>query len=638
MRIASSVYDYNYMCGVGALLKLSAGGITYENLTDFNSKVRHRGPDGEGFALFSRKNGHWSISDKLGWSLALSHKRLSILDLSPAGSQPMSYADETLWLTFNGEIYNYVEIRAGLVREGYSFKSNSDTEVIVAAYHKWGAGCFEKFRGMWAIILLDLRTGKMIVSRDRMGIKPLYLFQKPGYIALASEIKQFTSLPGYTHVGNLPVIKQYLLTGFERSDSTFLKNVSPVLPGTYFEIDLQDLTISNAHSYWDPQKIKPSVKSHREAAELTNAVFDESVKIHLRSDVPVGCQLSGGVDSSSIFSLMNRHYSGESIHSFTIGFPGYEKDEFPIVQKMLMGSRAIQHVITPSPQNFLSELDDFIMTQDAPVGSFSQYAGFVLARLIGETGVKVVLNGQGGDELFGGYWQQYYTFLFQQLKSGRPFSVAGQLLGSLLPGGNEQVITQMSPFIKRYLSRRDNYPFHFTTNFKNLPSLNYLNDFFHLSQDERRIFSIRNLILPRLLKWDDRNLMRFSVEGRYPFLDHKVIEAALTFQESLLYKNGWTKYPLRKAMTNNVPKEILFRKAKWGFETPKQYWLSHILKNELADWIASEKPLAQIITHESLKGVAHSFWKGNKLEDAQLLFRVFLLDRWLIKMNVHLEN
>lgn len=626
------------MCGVGAILKLSASEITHEHVVDFNNKVSHRGPDGEGFALFSNDREHWTSSDRSRWKLALTHRRLSILDLSKAGAQPMSYAEETLWITFNGEIYNYVEIRAELVCDGYSFKSHSDTEVILAAYHKWGVACFERFRGMWAIILLDLRSNKMIVCRDRMGIKPLYIFQKPGYIAMVSEIKQLTDLPGYTHIGNLPVIKQYLLTGFERSDSTFFKGVNPVLPGTYFEIGIQNLTISEAYSYWNPQKIKPSIKSPQEAAALTYAAFDESIKIHLRSDVPIGCQLSGGVDSSSIFSLMDKHYSGESIHSFTIGFPGYEKDEFPIVQKMLMGSRAVQHVITSSPHSFLAEIDDFILTQDAPVGSFSQYAGFVLARLIGGIGVKVVLNGQGGDELFGGYWQQYYTFLFQQLKSGNLLTVAGQVLGSLLPNGNEQVVAQMPAFLKRYLNRRDNYPFSFTNSFKNLPSLNYLNDFFHLTQDERRIFSIRNLILPRLLKWDDRNLMRFSVEGRYPFLDHNVIETALTFHESLLYRNGWTKYPLRKAMTNDVPKEILFRKAKWGFETPKQYWLSHILKNELADWIAAEKPLTQIITHESLKGMANSFWNDNKMEDAQLLFRLFLLDRWLIKLNVHLEN
>lgn len=626
------------MCGVGALLKLPTAGITYEHLVDFNNKVNHRGPDGEGLSLFSNHQGAWSAADPSAWKLALTHKRLSILDLSEAGRQPMSYADETLWITFNGEIYNYIEIRDELEKDGYTFRSNSDTEVILAAYHKWGTQCFQWLRGMWAIILLDLRSNKIVVSRDRLGIKPLYIFQKPGYIALASEIKQFTSLPGYHHSGNLPVIKQYLLTGFERSDLTFFKHIDPVLPGTYLEIDLHALTISESYSYWDPQKIKPSIRSHREAAALTYSAFSESVKIHLRSDVPVGCQLSGGVDSSSIFSLMDQHYTGDSIHSFTIGFPGFEKDEFPFVQKMLTGSRAIQHVITPSPQNFLHELDDFIAAQDSPVGSFSQYAGYVLARLIGETGVKVVLNGQGGDELFGGYWQQYYTFLFQQLKKGNPFLIFGQLFGSILPNGNEQAIAQMPAFMKRYLNRKDNYAFNFTNSFKNLPSLNYLSDFFHLTQDERRVFAIRNLILPRLLRWDDRNLMRFSVEGRYPFLDHKVIETALTFHESALYKNGWTKYPLRTAMIHKVPEEILFRKAKWGFETPKQYWLSHILKNDLADWIDSDKPLTQIITQESLKGMAHSFWKSNRLEDAQLLFRLFLLDRWLTKMNVHLEN
>lgn len=613
------------MCGVSAIIKDRRSTLSKSSVDAFNKCIGHRGPDGWGSKFFfedqTSANGEWSVG--------LAHQRLSIIDLSKNGSQPMSLLSHDLWISFNGEIYNYLELKQELLSKGHSFRNSTDTEVILAAYREWGIASFKKLRGMWGFLLYDVRKKKIIACRDRMGIKPLYYYRTERYVAFASEIKQFLQISDFAPAVNKGVVKQYLASGFERTDRTFFKDVTPVLPGTSIEVDVHSLAISDPHSFWEPHRITPSIKDHREASEVFRKELHESVQLHLRSDVPVGCQLSGGVDSSSIFALMQEYYTGNSIHSFTVQFPGYEKDETKFVERMLQSSRTVPHFTTPNPDGFTTELENFIWHHDEPVGSFAHYAGFVLARLISENNIKVVLNGQGGDEILGGYWQQYYTYLFSLGKSFRVGALLSQVAGSLGSRGNEQMLTQLPAMLRRYRARNNRRTLAFTRDFEDVSSLNFYGEYLSLSQQERRVFEIRNLILPRLLKWDDRNLMAFGVEGRYPFLDHQVIESALSFDSSVLFKNGWTKYPLRMAMKDRIPPEIYFRKSKWGFETPQQGWLGNALKPMLATWIASDKPLDGIVRHEHTASLMNEFWKRGSLEDAQLVLRLFLLDKWL---------
>lgn len=623
------------MCGISAIIANNANGVSTSNFEKFNRVIAHRGPDGECLKYF---NDNLEAVRTDQWRVGLGHRRLSIIDLSHSGDQPMSFHGEKLWIVFNGEIYNYLELKAELTKSGYSFKSSSDTEVILAAYQAWGESCFERLRGMWAIILLDKEKNKVIVSRDRLGIKPLYYFcLDEKFIALASEIKQFLQLPGFKSEGDLSVIRQYLVSGFERTDRTFFKKVKPILPGTYQVIDIATLQITPPVSYWHPEKIRPTITDANMAAELFRKELDYSVQIHLRSDVPVGCQLSGGLDSSSVFSLMKKHYTGEAIHTFTASFPGYEKDESPFVKAMLNGSRALPHFVAPSPEEFVSEMEKFVWHHDEPVGSFAHYAGFVLARLIGSQKIKVVLNGQGGDEILGGYWQQYYSYLLQLVKGLKIGPLCAHVFQSMGSQGNEQLLKQLPAMLGRYKARITDQGIALTEKTKLTEQLGYLGSYLELPEQERRVFDIRNLILPRLLKWDDRNLMAFSVEGRYPFLDHKVIETALQFDYQTLFAKGWTKYPLRLAMKDALPESIHSRKSKWGFETPQQQWLSQNLKSLLKDWLVKDKPLSQIVTEESLKKIATRFWRNNLLEDAQLLFRLYLLDQWLKLYTVSFE-
>lgn len=607
------------MCGISVVVR-KPDSSPPSLIGKFNACIAHRGPDGDAVKYFP--------DDHSQWRVALAHQRLSIIDLSDTGNQPMTYGKEEVWITFNGEIYNYVELRTELISKGYSFSGTSDTEVILAAYLEWDTAAFQKLRGMWGLVLYDTRKQKLIVCRDRMGIKPLYYFRNENYVALGSEIKQFLTLPDFVAKPDRGVIKQYLLTGFERTDRTFFETILPVLPGTFLEVDLESLAVSDPVAFWHPEKIVPVVKDPREASQLFGNVLSESVRIHLRSDVPVGCQLSGGLDSSAVFALMQQHYTGDAIHSFTVQFPGYEKDETPFVTKMLAGSKAIPHFTTPDASAFKSDLRNFIWYHDEPVGSFAHYAGFILAKLIADHKIKVVLNGQGGDEILGGYWQQYFSFLLTSGKKGKIGTVLKHISGALLRSGNEQLIRQVPAMLQRYRSRERKEQFAFTNEYEDLPSLHFFNDYFSMTDQERRVFEVRNLILPRLLKWDDRNLMAFGVEGRYPFLDHEVIETALSFDSSVLFKNGWTKYPLRMAMKEKLPEEIYFRKSKWGFETPQQNWLSEALRPMLSEWIKSDKPLDSVINRSDSMAIANEFWRTGKLEDAQSLLRLFLLDQW----------
>ncbi|MFZ5973681.1 MAG: asparagine synthase (glutamine-hydrolyzing) [Bacteroidota bacterium] len=624
------------MCGISAVLS-RPGSISRADFMRFNQLIAHRGPDGEGFAYFNATSDHFPDDS---WTVGLAHRRLSIIDLTDTGRQPMAYSNGELQIVFNGEIYNYVELKAELLKRGLAFVGTSDTEVILAAYRHWGVKCFELLRGMWAVILWDRKKNKVIVSRDRLGIKPLYYYRcRDRYIAFASEIKQFTALKEFVPRGNLAVIHQYLQSGFEGTSQTFFENVVPVLPGTYQEVDGHTLELSKPVHFWKPGRIRATVADPREAAELLRAALDESVKIHLRSDVPVGCQLSGGLDSSTIFSFMQQHYQGAAIHSFTVSFPGYEKDESPFVHAMLSGSAAHAHFTTPTPEDFKAEIGRFVWHHDEPVGSFAHYAGFVLARLIASQRIKVVLNGQGGDEILGGYWQQYNAYLLHSAKRFKLWQLIGHLAGALMPQGNSELIKQMPAMMRRFVARKKTSQFQITDRMRSVTYENYLNHYFEWNEQERRVFDIRNLILPRLLKWDDRNLMAFSVEGRYPFLDHQVIETALQFDYRALFSKGWTKYPLRLSMSGRIPRAIYARKSKWGFETPQQSWLSDSLRPMLQSWLQDRnKPIYALVTAPSLTQIAQRFWGKASLEDAQLLFRLFLLDQWLQIFNIHIEE
>ena len=292
------------MCGVAAILKSIEVACPASVLDRMRDEVRYRGPNDQGSVFLRHFGSHWDGVTPRGsdWEIGLAHRRLSILDLTPAGHQPMFYGAE-LWISYNGEVYNFIEIRSELRRLGYEFRSSSDTEVILAAYDQWGPECFSRFRGMWGLVIIDCTRNEAVLSRDRLGIKPLYIWVRPNIVAVTSEIKQFIHLPTFSPRLDLMTANEYLKTGYEALSRTFFQEVKPVRPGCWVRIPLDTLRPFPEETYWHPERVQVCVTNAIEASKLFADRLRECVRIHLRSDVPVGCALSGGLDSSAIAVL-----------------------------------------------------------------------------------------------------------------------------------------------------------------------------------------------------------------------------------------------------------------------------------------------------------------------------------------------
>ena len=629
------------MCGIAAIAKISEKGCPGGILDAMRDEVAYRGPDDKGSVLLDKHSGCWrECSPQSGhWSVGLSHRRLSILDLSSSGHQPMKYGQK-YWIVYNGEVYNYIELREELGRLGHHFRSASDTEVVLAAYAEWGVGCFQRLRGMWGMVIFDGNRNELILSRDRLGIKPLYMWIGEGLIGVASEIKQFTHVPGFIPRLNHEAATEYLQTSYEDPTKSFFSGVTPLKPGCWARIHLHNLKVDSSESFWDPEKIPIAVTNSEEAGRLFSKKFQESVDLHLRSDVPVGCALSGGLDSSSIVSLVDGKpsESQKTLHTFTSTFPGYQLDERKYVDAVLETIDAESHFVTPDPRQFMEEIDRFLWVHDEPVGSFSMYAGYCVARLTREAGVPVSLNGQGGDEIFSGYWQTYFMHLLDIFRKRKFGNLIDHFGGALLGQGNPLLVALIPFMLKRYLARRKPMMnVRIQSNSGRDPG-QVVQKIMSMGEQERRIHEVRVMFLPQLLKWEDRNSMAFSVEGRYPFLDHELIELCLSFSPETLYKRGWTKYPLRVGLKNVLPHKILHRRSKFGFETPQGAWLSNQLEPVMKGWLKQDRPIWDILPKDQVAACLGKVRtrNGTNNEASLDLFRIFVFDRWMSVFNLQL--
>jgi asparagine synthase (glutamine-hydrolysing) len=396
---------------------------------------------------------------------------------------------------------------------------------------------------------------------------------------------------------------------------------------------LDKLNLSaSAEGYWRPERVQVSVTDPEEAGRLFAEKLRECVRIHLRSDVPVGCALSGGLDSSSIAVIVDslKNGDGGSLHTFTSTFPGDRTDEREYADAIVDEIDAIPHRVTPAPDTFLEDFDRFIWFHDEPVGSLSMYAGYCIARLTRSAGVPVTLNGQGGDEILSGYWQSYFLHLRELLRNGRIWGCGAHFIGALLPRGNPSLIQQLPVMLRRYRARRQPpLEVRLSGTLPKRPSL--LTEILSLDSQARRVYEIRTMFLPRLLKWDDRNFMAFSVEGRYPFLDHELIELCLSFSPETLYRQGWTKRPLRFGLRGVIPQKVLHRRSKFGFETPQDRWLCGPLRKALEGWLKGDSPIWSLVDRHEVKKLSEQTWhsNGSQEELGQALFRFFVFDRWL---------
>lgn len=627
------------MCGIVLLLKRAETHCDVRTLNRMRDEVVYRGPDDQGTTVL-RRDGRMANADdpaNTQWEVGLAHRRLSILDLSPAGHQPMVYR-RNFWIVYNGEVYNYVELRAELERLGHSFRSTCDTEVILAAYAQWGTECFPRFNGMWGMAIVDVDRREVVLARDRLGIKPIYYWQGPGILAAVSETKQLFHAPGFQPRLHHPAAAEFLQTSYENPRWSFLEGVVPVPPAHWMKVSLSDLRVSTPEEYWHLEGIRPSLSDPEEVGRAFLEKLTDSVRVHLRSDVPVGFSLSGGLDSSAITILASAQHgdSADASHTFTSTFPGQSVDEREYVDAVLDQIRVVPHFVTPSPTQFLADLDHFVWIQDEPLSTLSTYASFCIARLTRECGVPVILSGQGGDEVLSGYWQSYFMYLRHLALRMRLGSLAAHGVGALLPGGNAGLLRQLPFMLRRYRVRSNSATL---VRFRNLEvsgQRRILEEVLSLDEHERRIQEIRAMYLPRLLKWDDRNSMAFSVEGRYPFLDHGLIELCLSFHTSTLYRRGWTKMPLRLSMRETLPRRVTFRKTKFGFETPQEQWICGPLRPTLEAWLQQDRPVWQYVDPADVRRLAHLTWSAgpSQQEPCLMLLRIFMFDRWLHRFNV----
>lgn len=634
------------MCGIFAFLDLENDRVDQQIFESMSSSIKHRGPDDSGYVFFELGGGKRTVELKTSLMsgdfshfkglLVFGHRRLSIIDLSKAGHQPMCNETGEIWVIYNGEIYNYHELTEELKEKGHLFKSRTDTEVILHAYEEWGTECLNRFNGMWAFALWDRKRQRLFCSRDRFGIKPLYYFVNGQKLVIASEIKAILQDPIIERIPNLNRIYDYLEYGYlDHTAETFFKNIYQLRGSHYITVDIQGAEIIrlDIQRYWDIKRreINDGGPFHVRFFEL----FEDSIQIHMRSDVPVGTCLSGGLDSSSIVLVAKRFLNSKSHQTFSSCFEEKKYDEREFIDMVLKSGETESHFIFPKAEYLFDEIKDLIWHQDEPFESTSIYAQWNVFKLIKSNQVKVVLDGQGGDELLAGYHPYFGAYLaellrtlsfYKFLKEYKKIQVSHHyshgwlfqyLLRSLVSSQFFQRVRTLTNRKAKWLSH-DGYeskPSMFPKKFENL----FFNSLFH---------SLIYLTLPRFLHYEDRNSMAHSIEARVPFLDYRLVEFVFSLPMEQLIKDGMTKRILRDAMRGLLPEKVRSRTDKMGYVTPEDIWFRKSLKKEIED-ILQSKSFAErgFFDMDQIKKKFKEYCEG-KIDLGSTVWRWLNLELW----------
>jgi len=557
------------MCGIAALIRFDSQAPSTDALRRLSDAMHHRGPDDEGLM----------VHEHVGFAF----RRLSIIDLSRAGHQPMESESGRFSIIFNGEIFNYVELRHELEGLGYRFRSNSDTEVLLNAYIEWNVGCLNKLNGMWAFIILDKRSGRCFCARDRFGIKPLYYMKSPEFLVFSSEVSAILSSNLCSHTVDRATIANYLFFGeLDDSNATFYDNVTAVAPGTWMSIERNGNIRSG--EYW---KLPDETDGEPDLDELYSLLYD-AVRIRLRSDVPVGVFLSGGLDSTSILCAAALQLGQRSPIS-ACAFMAPEFDESRYIADTIHQTGADLIPLDINRVNLWDELTRMVQYQDGPVHTPSALIGFCLCRLAAERGIKVILNGQGADETLAGY-PSYFASYWHSLLSGLQFRrLLAQLEGygaqhrvqtailvrAVLARYMKVQLNRMRPYRWAAASRHGRdlraHPLYAPTLVGCLPRYRAHSGTCGLDETLRR--SVTTSPLPLYLRVEDRNSMAHSIEVRVPFLDYRVVSAVMRIAGTRKMDGFWNKILLREAMRGKIPESVRTRPDKMGFATPDAKWI-----------------------------------------------------------------
>lgn len=640
------------MCGICGVLDYSRTetGITDEMITRMTDVIRHRGPDDAGAYI--------SPDRRLGFGF----RRLAIVDLSPAGHQPMSSPDGNIWIVFNGEIYNHLSLRAELEQKGYVYRSRSDTETILYGYMEWGTEIFSKMLGMWGLAIWDNRTKQLICARDRIGIKPLYYTQRDGRFLFASEIKSIFKHPAFSPEMNEEMITYYLTFLSTPTPNTLFRSIHKLEPGNFLVVN-SDGTVRNV-KYWDildamarPQ-LPATAASEKGIAEELIRLLRQSIKDRMMSDVPFGVFLSGGIDSSTNVALM-AELMDRPVQTFTVGFKELEKyNELQYARQISERYKTNHHEVLIDHNDAVRVFDDLVWHTDEPNGDSVCIPLYFLSKLARDNGCIVLQVGEGSDEEFGGYsWMRRELRVYHSM--WRYYAALPPFIRGALNGAAKNLVPLLFPnnrhlILDYFLRGAGNEPFSFggsvdlTESHKrfllakrfrehsvsDLPR-GFHNEFLSRvtnSEYLQRIiyFEFKQRLPESLLMRVDKIGMAHSIEARVPFLDHRIVEYAMTIPSSLKTKNHEPKYILKKAVESILPHNIIYR-PKQGFNAPMQEWFRGPLAGYARDRIFSSKLKQQgIFDYEWIDGLLTDHVRGQKNGQSVWTILNFTMwwDRW----------
>lgn len=586
LSFAPDIFGNSNMCGIAGIFRKTGHALAdQEHLQKMLDVQQHRGPDAQGI-------------QQCGPGF-LGHNRLSILDLSEHSHQPFNYLHTTI--AYNGEVYNYLELREELRTHGFAFHTGSDTEVICAAYLQWGQDCVQRFVGMWAFALWDEQKQELFCSRDRFGIKPFhYILTSDHSFLFASEMRTLRVLPEFNTTLNAAQVARGLNLGMAGyKEETYFKQVKQLRGSHNLVWTKAGIRI---YRYWDLEKVEVPQDPEQAIAGFKERFLD-AVKIHMRSDVPVGACLSGGLDSASIVSVMGSVYSQQQIKTFTIYYEEEGSvDERPFARSLKEKYPQLEsHYLQPSDEELAAEFPRFLDHCDLPPAGSSYFSQYFVMKLAASHGIKVVLNGQGSDEYTIGYLHTFYHMLADELLKGRPDRYLKTLYdlhkvhqtspGKLAKTAALGVLAALSG-INRFTKTE------FQKKFPHIAEGDYqlshieLEEKFKNRTDNFLYHLLMTTTLPTLLHHEDRNSMAFSIESRVPFLDHRLVEYGFSLPVELRVKNGLTKYVLREAMKEYLPTSVYERKDKKGFVTPGEVkWVKGALKGYFGEVVAKNPQL-----------------------------------------------
>ena len=648
------------MCGINGIFSRKVGTNFLSVGPRMNMLIKHRGPDDEGGTLFDASRAYPLASprsvkkleginylefteppaESIGW---FGHQRLSIIDLSALGHEPM--ADETgnYWITYNGEVYNYLELKKELQKLGIEFKSNTDSEVVLKAYIQWGEDCLHKFNGMWAFAIYNVKDQKLFASRDRFGVKPFYYFKSDTNFAFSSEQKALVMSSIIPREINKKAAFDYLaFASLENDPSGLFKGVIELEPGKVLRLDYKNWLVE-VEQYYDlkfsTKKEALNSRKETEYIEEIKHLFKSSVDFRLRSDVPVGACLSGGIDSSAIVTQM-AELGQKDIFTFTASSkdPKFDETKYAGVVNKKVG--ATSNLIYPQSDDLVKDLEELVYAQDIPLFSTSTYAQFRVMKQVKESGVKVVLDGQGGDELFGGYLPYHINHWMDDLRSGN----IGRLVRELKSFNSLSSGIQF--FTKQYLKHygvKTMPSFVFKKIIQKVQSehqyisrelLNEYGKGAYKKSKEKPPKSLNGILkhefynsrLKQYLKCEDRCSMWHSIEARTPFSDDlNLVEYVFNIPGAYKIQKGVKKYLLKEATKHILPKEIYHRKDKMGYVTPNNQWIYEV-KDDLKKYFTSD--LEEYFNYGVLMKDYDQFFNQVNIPENQRMFKFIAFAVW----------